>query len=91
MSLDARSSSRERSRTEKGQAYQLELDRSEGLRVYKEWNKLLERAKDILLRSNELSLLTNVKEALLSVEVEVGSFTQSHEVGTRFPSGRDSF
>ena len=50
MSLGARSSSRERTRTEKGQAYQLDLDRSEGLRLYKEWNKLLERAKDILLR-----------------------------------------
>ena len=80
MSLGARSSSRERTRTEKGQGYQLDLDRGEGLRLYKEWNKLLERAKDILLRSNDLSLLTNVKEALLSVEVEVNMFTQSHEV-----------
>ena len=80
MSLGARSSSRERTRTEKGQAYQLDSDRGEGLRLYKEWNKLLERTKDILLRSNDLSLLTNVKEALLSVEVEVNMFTQSHEV-----------
>ena len=80
MSQGVRSSSRERTMTEKGQAHQLDLDRGEGLRLYKEWNKLLERAKDILLRSNDLSLLTNVKEALLSVEVEVSRFTQSHDV-----------
>ena len=80
MSQGVRSSSRERTMTEKGQAHQLDLDRGEGLRLYKEWNKLLARAKDILLRSNDLSLLTNVKEALLSVEVEVSRFTQSHDV-----------
>ena len=80
MSQGVRSSSHERTMTEKGQAHQLELDRGEGLRLYKEWNKLLERAKNILLRSNDLGLLTNVKEALLSVEVEVSRFTQSHEV-----------
>ena len=80
MSQGVRSSSHERTMTEKGQAHQLDLDRGEGLRLYKEWNKLLGRAKDILLRSNDLGLLTNVKEALLSVEVEVSRFTLSHEV-----------
>ena len=80
MSQGVRSSSHERTMTEKGQTHQLDLDREEGLMLYKEWNKLLERAKDILLRSNDLGLLTNVKEALLSVEVEVSRFTQSHEV-----------
>ena len=80
MSLGARSSSLQRIMTEKGQAYQLDLKRQEGLRIYKEWNKLLEKAKDILLRSNDLGFLTNVKKSLLSVEVEVSRFTQSHEV-----------
>ena len=80
MSQGVRSSSHERTMTEKGQAHQLDLDRGEGLRLYKERNNLLERAKDILLRSNDLGLLTNVEEALLSVEVEVSRFTQSHEV-----------